>query len=363
MGTLTIDPSTVTNTGTLEATSGGEFVVFSPVNNSGGTVGAYSAGYVDLQGTIAGGSAIINGGTLEYGSSASVATSFNGPGALVLDGTNETSFHAGTNSFTGVVSGFGDGDIIDLTGIPDTVGTILSYNQHTDLLTVSNFLYGNSVNIQLSGNYSPLDFLLLPDGSGTDVTFTNPIFVTNSYQTAVANTYSVNGTVSFADLDFHPQYSPAFTPDGTGYVGDFSLQLERTSFGGEVQWNFTLGNDQINLAPGETLTQSYQLSVSDGQGSTLSETASISIGGPGKDNFVFHPGIGADTIVNFNSANDTVELDHFANIQSVQQLTSLITNDPHGDAVIALGHNDSITLPGVSANYLQAHLHSLVHLG
>ena len=253
IGTLTIDPSTVTNTGTLAAANGGELIVSSPVNNSGGIAGAYAAGYVDLQGTIAGGTAIINGGTLEYGSSASVATNFNGPGTLVLDGTNETSFHAGTNSFTGVVSGFGDGDIIELTGIPDTFGTILSYNQHTDLLTVSNFLHGNSVNVQLSGNYSPLDFLLLPDGSGTDVAFTNPIFVTGSCQTAIADTYGVNGTVSFADLDFHPQYSPAFTPDGTGYVGDFSLQLEHTSFGGEMQWNFTLGNDQINLAPGETL--------------------------------------------------------------------------------------------------------------
>ena len=130
-----------------------------------------------------------------------------------------------------------------------------------------------------------------------------------------------------------------------------------------MQWNFTLGNDQINLAPGETLTQSYQLSVSDAQGSTLSETASISIGAPGADNFIFHPGIGADTIVNFSpSAGDTIELNHFANIQSVQQLATLITTDTHGDAVIGLGHNDSITLPGVSANYLQAHLHSLVHL-
>ena len=47
----------------------------------------------------------------------------------------------------------------------------------------------------------------------------------------------------------------------------------------------------------------------------------------------------------------------------VQQLASLITTDAQGDAVIGLHPHDSITLPGVSANYLQAHLHSLVHLG
>jgi len=30
--------------------------------------------------------------------------------------------------------------------------------------------------------------------------------------------------------------------------------------------------------------------------------------------------------------------------------------------VIELGHGDSIDIPGVTASYLQQHLHSLVHL-
>ena len=80
------------------------------------------------------------------------------------------------------------------------------------------------------------------------------------------------------------------------------------------------------------------------------------------DTFVFHPGMGAETAINFIPTTDTIQLDHFANFQSIQQLTSLIATDAHGDAVIELGHHDSITLPGVSANYLQSHLHSLVHL-
>jgi hypothetical protein len=113
--------------------------------------------------------------------------------------------------------------------------------------------------------------------------------------------------------------------------------------------------------------------ASDGNGGTLitdppttrssNPSPSVSVGGPGNDNFVFQPGIGADTIVNFNPQADTIELDHFANIQNVQQLAALIGTDAHGDAVIELGHNDSITLPGVTQSYLQAHLQSLVHLG
>jgi hypothetical protein len=43
-------------------------------------------------------------------------------------------------------------------------------------------------------------------------------------------------------------------------------------------------------------------------------------------------------------------------------LAAQISTDVHGDAVIELGHNDSITLPGMAASYLQAHLQSLVHL-
>ena len=113
--------------------------------------------------------------------------------------------------------------------------------------------------------------------------------------------------------------------------------------------------------------------ASDGNGGTLitdppatrasNPSPSVSVGGPGNDNFVFHPGIGADTVANFNPQDDTIELDHFANVQNVQQLAALIGTDAHGDAVIELGHNDSITLPGVTQSYLQAHLQSLVHLG
>ncbi len=103
------------------------------------------------------------------------------------------------------------------------------------------------------------------------------------------------------------------------------------------------------------MTQSYGVSVTDAQNPTMnvSQTVSVSIGGPGNDNFVFHPGVGLDTIVNFNPQHDTIELDHFANIQSMQQLESLITTDAHGDAVIELGHHDSITIANVTATQLQ----------
>ena len=110
--------------------------------------------------------------------------------------------------------------------------------------------------------------------------------------------------------------------------------------------------------------------ASDRQGGTLitdppatsSSNMSPSIGGASNDTFVFKPGIGADTVNNFNPQADTIELDHFVDVHNLQQLAAAITTDAHGDATIELGHGDSIAIPGVTASYLQAHLQSLVHL-
>jgi hypothetical protein len=106
--------------------------------------------------------------------------------------------------------------------------------------------------------------------------------------------------------------------------------------------------------------------ASDGHGGTVitdppatsSCITSVSVGGVGGDTFAFTPGVGADTVVNFNPRVDAIELDHFANVH-VQQLASLITQDAHGDALIELGHHNGIALPGVTARYLQAHLSNI----
>jgi hypothetical protein len=127
---------------------------------------------------------------------------------------------------------------------------------------------------------------------------------------------------------------------------------------------FNFNDDQVNLTTGQTLTQSYNVSVADPQhpAGTVNQTVSVSIGGPGNNNFVFKPGIGADTIVNFNAQHDTVELDNFSNAQTTQQLQALITTDIHGDAVIELEHGDSIALAGTTAQQLQAIVQSAIHL-
>ena len=79
-------------------------------------------------------------------------------------------------------------------------------------------------------------------------------------------------------------------------------------------------------------------------------------------NGIFHPGIGADTMVNFstisnsqgNYVGDTIELDKFSNIHSISDVLHHLSTDAHGNAVVDLGHHDSITFQGINAATIQA---------
>jgi len=512
---LTLETGTncITNSGLLEATSYGDLVINSSLDNSCGTVTASTGGYVQVESGIHGGNAVIAAGTIEYDGWSNVATTFTDDeqGALVLGACSD---------FTGKVSGFAAGDAIDLKGIDFGNCTQFFYCASNDTLTVTDG-HGDCQSIQLCGSgYSQSSFALFNDGTGhTAITvlqadpgadtwsqdagsghsyqFVSDQYASwliaeagavsagghlatitsadeNSFVTTLANgntawlggsdeasegtwqwletgtTFWVgDGTTGHAEngnftnwnqTDVppepnninHPPYpdigehflqmlsdgtwndeqgpvvqsatttdgyviesnnvvDPAvvpgtsnvvgsidisgpyagdtftatFKPEGSNYLGTFSLDAPTTSNGTtSIGFEFTPGKDQINLAPGQTLTQSYDVSVADSQhaAGNVEQTISVSLGGPGNDNFVFAPGIGTDTIVNFDAQHDAIELDHFANVQNDQQLAAAITSDAHGDAVIDLGHHDSVTVAGVSAAYLQAHVQNLVHL-
>jgi VCBS repeat-containing protein len=339
---LIIDTGTnpFVNTGTLE-TNGGTMIIDSPVTG--------------------GGSALIAGGTLEFtgASDNNVSFSASDAGILALDHSQD---------FTGHISAFSEPDQIDLGDIPFSTTTTLDYTADASdsggTLLVSDGT--NTANIAMLGSYTVSSFAISSDGHGGTLV-TDPASANVSVDTPIGSSGAdvADGIITVADTDPSNTQTASFTPEASGYSGSFSLDAVIVNDGSaSVGWAFSLGNDQIPLAAGQTVTQSYNVSVTDPQNPAVdvSQTASVSIGGPGGDNFVFQPGIGADTIANFNPQSDTIELNGFNNIQSVQELASLITNDAHGDAVIDLGHNDSITLPGMSPTELQAMLQSAVHL-
>jgi len=332
-GTLTLETgTTITNDGILEATNGGTLQIDDPV--------------------IGNGNAIIAGGTLVFDVQSNVNVTFNNGtgtptyGELVLG--NPSDFSGQISGFTGTAPDTAHSDAIDLAGF-DFASTTFSESSSNGNLVLTATDGSNVATLTFDDFNGTLSFASDGDG-GTLITDPPP---------------TAGGAISFTAGGSNDTYSESVTQRGSGYVGTFSLEPVNASNGSaSVDWQFDLGHDQINFAPGQTVTQSYDVNVTDPQNpaENVNQTVSVSIGGPGNDNFVFQPGVGADTIINFNPQADTIELDHFANVQSVQQLASLITADAHGDAVIELGHNDSITIPGTTASYLQAHLQSLVHL-
>ena len=127
---------------------------------------------------------------------------------------------------------------------------------------------------------------------------------------------------------------------------------------GTVEWQFAASNAQLDHLMG--LTQTY--TVSDASNPAVAQTIAVSIGGLGHDQFVFHPGVGADTMVNFSTVSnsqgiyvgDTIELDKFSNIHSVSDVLHNLSTDAHGNAVVDLGNHDSITFQGINAATIQA---------
>ena len=219
-----------------------------------------------------------------------------------------------------------------------------------------------------TGNYVQSNFQFTSDGSGGTLIYDPPTASASEPSVlSSATADGAEGSFSFADSYPSDALSASFTPDGANYLGDFSLNHATVSDGNAtVTWEFDFSNEQVTLAPNQTLTQSSNVSVADAQNpaQNLNQTVSVTVGGAGSDNFVFPPGIGADTLTNFKPTQDIIELDHFANVQNVQELESLITTDAHGDAVINLGHNDLITLNGVTDTQLQQVIqvgHVLIH--
>ena len=332
----------VDNQGTLEASNGGILQVDDAVHNSGS------------------GSALIAGGVLDFASTTNVneVTFDNGSGTpsygeLIL-GDVSRGYSATIGGFAGTAPDLDHSDAIYLTDFFITSksetttasGTIVTWDLHDGSDAVS-LTFDN-----LSGTLS-----FTADAHGTLITDPPPADPS-------ANT-TAEGTLSFTDNDAASDLSASVTPEGSGYAGSLTLDSVGDNNGtATVDYGFSLGNDQINVAAGQTVTQSYQVSLTDAQNpaANASQTVSVSIGGAGNDNFVFAPGVGANTIVNFDPQHDTIELDHFSNVQTVQELQSLITSDAHGDAFINLGNHDSIAVEGLTAAQLQANLQNLVHL-
>lgn len=118
------------------------------------------------------------------------------------------------------------------------------------------------------------------DAGGTDATGA-VAELPNNDPNENAFTHQDSGTIAFDDLDLGDTHSASFAPQSGGYLGTFSLDPVNQA-GDSVGWDFQVEDSAIDfLEEGETLTQTYTVTVDDGHGGTTTQDVTVTITGEG----------------------------------------------------------------------------------
>jgi VCBS repeat-containing protein len=90
-----------------------------------------------------------------------------------------------------------------------------------------------------------------------------------------------DGNISFSDVETTDTHTASFAATGSGYVGIFSLDpLSESGGTGSVAWHYSVSNADIQfLAQGQTLVQTYAVSIADNHGATTIQDVTIAIDG------------------------------------------------------------------------------------
>jgi VCBS repeat-containing protein len=125
-------------------------------------------------------------------------------------------------------------------------------------------------------------------------------------------TETAAGTIHFADVETSDTHSASIVSQ-PGYFGTFSLDpVSETGGTGSVDWHFTVNNSDIQfLSEGQTLTQAYQVMVSDNHGGTTEQDVSVTITGTNDA-----PTAANQTIITDSDVNNTVAIPGWALAQN-----------------------------------------------
>lgn len=91
------------------------------------------------------------------------------------------------------------------------------------------------------------------------------------------------GSFAFADLDITDTHTIATKANGTGYLGTFTPSLTSDTTGGKtgaIGWTFNVADKALDyLAAGQTLNQSYTITIADRKGGFVDEVVDVAIVG------------------------------------------------------------------------------------
>jgi Ca2+-binding RTX toxin-like protein len=310
---------------------------------------------------------------MEFVAASDAIVQFSGSssGTLVLDDVAH---------FTGSVTGFGQGDTIDLSGIdPTNVSVSKSGSLEVHYGTATGDFF------TLAGNYDPASFSISSDNKGgADVVWNHATPVLETDQLSIAR--NPDGTTTISGLhvsDSDPavptdSFTAAVTTDASGN----SVTPPLTDSGSLADLNAAL-HDGVTFDPGAMppAVDKVALTVTDNHGATdtvnfifnqagegpatLTGTAGkdvifgsgngdILTGGGGQDQFVFLPTSSSavqHTITDFDVNLDKIDLRQFSAITA----SALPTETQQGaDTLLTVDSHDKILLKNVVATNLHA---------
>ncbi|WP_310221192.1 Ig-like domain-containing protein [Neorhizobium sp. 2083] len=94
---------------------------------------------------------------------------------------------------------------------------------------------------------------------------------------------TTGGTISFTDVEVADTHTASFAAlaGGAGYIGQFTLgSVTEANGSGSVSWNFSVDNDDLQfLAAGESIEQTYVVTIDDGEGGTTTQNVVVTLNG------------------------------------------------------------------------------------
>jgi VCBS repeat-containing protein len=192
--------------------------------------------------------------------------------------------------------------------------TVKDSHDATSTQTVTFQLTGTNDGPVASAYYAPSDLIELADGNANETTGT---------QRADAFLY-------FKDADLTDTHQVTATPLGNDYVGSLSLVRFDTGNpqGHEVQALLTVANAAIDhLAAGETLTQTYRITIDDQHGGTAQQDVTYTIVGTNDAPIITGAVLGSATedgaSATLNAISNASDVDDGATLLVVDVPTSL----------------------------------------
>jgi VCBS repeat-containing protein len=224
-----------------------------------------------------------------------------------------------------------------LSGDPDSSSNSISVNwDGMTILALSDGQSGGFTHYSFdvvgdaSASSTVLEFTYNDDGTGLHLDN-----VTLNAATAVGSE-TADGTISFADVETADTHTASFTPQSGDYFGTFSLGPVTEGGGsGSLGWHFTVDNSAIqSLALGQTVVQTYTVSVTDDHGVSATQDVTISINGTNDA-----PTAVNETVITDVGPNGTVDIQPWA----------LAANDTDPDTTDHVFANSIISSSGGTA--------------